>query len=57
MGENHHLIERANVEQMKSKELLRLAQALKLSILDRKILREELVDKIMKEIDLRKKAE
>ncbi len=31
---------------MKSKELLRLAQALKLSILDRKILREELVDKM-----------
>lgn len=57
MGENHHLIERANVEQMKSKELLRLAQTLKLSILDRKILREELVDKIMKEIDFRNEAD
>ncbi len=49
------MIERANVEQMKSKELLRLARVLKLPILDRKIARDSLVDMIMVEISLRKK--
>jgi ABC-2 type transport system ATP-binding protein len=49
------VIERANVEQMKSKELLRLARVLKLPILDRKIARDSLVDMIMVEISLRKK--
>jgi ABC-2 type transport system ATP-binding protein len=47
------VIERANVEQMKSDELLRLARSLKLPIVERKIGREVLVDKIMAEIDLR----
>ena len=49
------MIERANVEQMKSKELLRLARVLKVPILDRKITRDSLVDMIMKEVDLRNK--
>ena len=49
------MIERANVEQMKSSELLRLARVLKLPILDRKIARVSLIDMIMEEIDLRKK--
>jgi len=47
------VIERANVEPMKNKELLRLARVLKLPMLDRKIPRKALVDKIMEEIDLR----
>jgi len=49
------VIERANVEQMKSNELLRLARVLKLPILDRKIARNSLIDRIMEEIDLRNK--
>ena len=40
---------------MKSSELLRLARVLKLPIMDRKIARESLVDKIMEEIQLRSK--
>ena len=51
------VIERANVEQMKSNELLRLARVLKLSITDRKIPRDSLVDKIMAEIDVRNKRD
>ncbi|TFG32709.1 ABC transporter ATP-binding protein [Candidatus Thorarchaeota archaeon] len=51
------MIQRANVEQMKSSELLRLARVLKLPILDRKIARESLVDKIMVEIEARNKRE
>ena len=51
------MIERANVEQMKSNELLRLARVLKLPILDRKIARDSLVERIMKEIDLRNKRD
>lgn len=51
------MIERANVEQMKSNELLRLARVLKLSITDRKIPRDSLVDKIMAEIDVRNKRD
>lgn len=47
------MIERANVEQLKSSELLRLARVLKLPILERKIVRQDLIDKIMVEIDLR----
>jgi len=49
------VIERANVEQMKSGELLRLARTLKLPILDRKIARDSLVDRIMEEIESRSK--
>ena len=49
------MIERANVEPMKNKELLRLARVLKLPMLNRKIPRRVLIDKIMEEIDLRKK--
>jgi len=49
------VIERANVEQMKSKELLRLARVLKLPILDRKIARNSLIDMIMEEINLHNK--
>ena len=49
------MIERANVEQLKSKELLRLAQVLKLSIQERKIVRQDLINKIMIEIDGRNK--
>lgn len=45
------MIERANVEQLKSNELLRLARVLKLPIHERKIVRQDLIDKIMKEID------
>ncbi|MGY5878704.1 MAG: ABC transporter ATP-binding protein, partial [Candidatus Thorarchaeota archaeon] len=44
-------------EQMKSNELLRLARVLKLPILDRKIARDSLVEKIMEEIDLRNKRD
>ena len=47
------MIERANVEQLKSKELLRLARVLKLPIVERKVVRQDLIDKIMTEIDLR----
>ncbi len=56
-GEIQHVIERANVEQMKSNELLRLARVLKLQILDRKIARDSLVERIMKEINLRNKRD
>jgi len=42
---------------MKNKELLRLARALKLPMLDRQIPRKALVDKIMEEIDLRNKVD
>ncbi|TFH10461.1 MAG: ATP-binding cassette domain-containing protein [Candidatus Thorarchaeota archaeon] len=51
------MIERANVEQMKSTELLRLARVLKLPILDRKIARDSLIEKIMEEINFRKKID
>lgn len=51
------LIERANVEPMKNKELLRLARVLKLPMLERKIPRKTLVDKIMQAIDLRNKVD
>ncbi|TFG97387.1 ATP-binding cassette domain-containing protein [Candidatus Thorarchaeota archaeon] len=49
------MIERVNVEQLNSKELLRLARVLKLPIQERKIVRQDLIDKIMKEIDVRNK--
>jgi len=51
------VIERANVEQLKSKELLRLARVLKLPILERKIVRQDLIDKIMSEITHRNNTE
>ncbi|MHA1134887.1 MAG: ATP-binding cassette domain-containing protein [Candidatus Thorarchaeota archaeon] len=51
------MIERANVEQLKSKELLRLARVLKLPILERKIVRQDLIDKIMSEITHRNNTE
>ncbi|MGY5872497.1 MAG: ATP-binding cassette domain-containing protein [Candidatus Thorarchaeota archaeon] len=51
------MIERVNIEQMKSKELLRLARVLKLPIMDRKIPRKDLIDKIMDEIDIRNKRD
>ena len=51
------MIERANVEQLKSKELLRLARVLKLPILERKVVRQDLIDKIMSEIAHRNNTE
>jgi len=51
------LIDRANVEQLKSKELLRLARVLKVPIVERRVVRQDLIDKIMSEIDARNKKE
>ena len=50
------LIERANVEQLKNNELLRLARTLKLPIVERKVVRQDLIDRIMNEIESRKKV-
>ncbi len=50
------MIERANIEQLKNNELIRLARTLKLQIVERKVVRQDLIDRIMDEIESRRKT-
>lgn len=51
------MIERANVERMKNDELLRLARVLKVPIDQREIRRSQLIDDIMKAVELHKESQ
>ena len=50
-GVKYDLIERANVEQMKNEELLKLAKVLKIPIESREIRRSQLIDEIMNTLE------